>query len=315
MAVGPPGEGKETTRRAPAVRVGFIGLGQMGKPMSGNLVASGFQVTVFDPLHSAVEELVDRGAKEGASARDVAERSQLTVLMVRDATQAEAAVRGEDGFLAGAAEGDTLIVMSTLPPALVRDFGETLSALGVSVLDAPVSGGVEGARTGLLTVMAAGQADVLGRCRPVLEVLGDRIYHVGEAVGLGQTVKVLNQALYFTGLAVSAEAIVIGAKAGIDPDVLVDVIGESSGGNWALKNRAPLAWRNEYRSGGALSIALKDLRAATQLAEDVEVPALVASSTAHLFKLAESLFGAEGDDPLIVKAMEIIGRHTLRREG
>jgi 3-hydroxyisobutyrate dehydrogenase-like beta-hydroxyacid dehydrogenase len=206
-------------------------------------------------------------------------------------------------------------VMSTLPPALVRDFGETLSALGVSVLDAPVSGGVEGARTGLLTVMAAGQADVLGRCRPVLEVLGDRIYHVGEAVGLGQTVKVLNQALYFTGLAVSAEAIVIGAKAGIDPDVLVDVIGESSGGNWALKNRAPLAWRNEYRSGGALSIALKDLRAATQLAEDVEVPALVASSTAHLFKLAESLFGAEGDDPLIVKAMEIIGRHTLRREG
>jgi 3-hydroxyisobutyrate dehydrogenase-like beta-hydroxyacid dehydrogenase len=303
------------TRRAPGVRVGFIGLGQMGKPMAGNLVSSGFQVMVFDPLHPAVEELVDRGAKEGASASDVAERSQLTVLMVRDATQAEAAVRGEDGFLAGAAEGDTLIVMSTLPPALVRDFGETLSARGVSVLDAPVSGGVEGARAGLLTVMAAGQADVLGRCRPVLEVLGDRIYHVGEAVGLGQTVKVLNQALYFTGLAVSAEAIVMGAKAGIDPDVLVDVIGESSGGNWALKNRAPLAWRNEYRSGGALSIALKDLRAATQLAEDVGVPALVASSTAHLFKLAESLFGAEGDDPLVVKAMEIIGRHTLRREG
>jgi len=96
--------------------------------MAGNLVSSGFQVTVFDPLHSAVEDLVDRGAKEGASASDVAERSQLTVLMVRDATQAEAAVRGEDGFLAGAAEGDTLIVMSTLPPALVRDFGETLSA-------------------------------------------------------------------------------------------------------------------------------------------------------------------------------------------
>jgi 3-hydroxyisobutyrate dehydrogenase-like beta-hydroxyacid dehydrogenase len=297
------------------VRVGFIGLGQMGKPMAGNLVSSGFQVMVFDPLHPAVEELVDRGAKEGASASDVAERSQLTVLMVRDATQAEAAVRGEDGFLAGAAEGDTLIVMSTLPPALVRDFGETLSARGVSVLDAPVSGGVEGARAGLLTVMAAGQADVLGRCRPVLEVLGDRIYHVGEAVGLGQTVKVLNQALYFTGLAVSAEAIVMGAKAGIDTDVLVDVIGESSGGNWALKNRAPLAWRNEYRSGGALSIALKDLRAATQLADDVGVPALVASSTAHLFKLAESLVGAEGDDPLIVKAMEIIGRHNLRREG
>jgi 3-hydroxyisobutyrate dehydrogenase len=204
--------------------------------------------------------------------------------------------------------------MSTLPPALVRDLGETLSAQGVDVLDAPVSGGVEGARAGLLTVMAAGHAGTLDRCRPVLEVLGDRIYHVGDAAGLGQTVKVLNQALYFTGLAVSAEAIVIGAKAGIDPDVLVDVIGESSGGNWALKNRAPLAWRNEYRSGGALSIALKDLRAATQLADDLEVPALVASSTTHLFKLAESLLGAEGDDPLVVKAMEVIGRHALRHE-
>lgn len=296
------------------MRVGFVGLGQMGKPMSGNLVASGFRVTVFDPLHSAVEELVNRGAESGVSVSDVAERSQLTVLMVRDAAQAEAAVRGEDGFLAGAAEGNTLIVMSTLPPALVRSFGETLSARGVRVLDAPVSGGVEGASAGLLTIMAAGHTDVLDRCRPVLEVLGERIYHVGDAVGLGQTVKVLNQALYFTGLAVSAEAIVIGAKAGIDPDVLIDVIGESSGGNWALKNRAPLAWRNEYRSGGALSIALKDLRAATQLADDVEVPALVTSSTAHLFKLAESLLGAEGDDPLIVKAVEIIGRHTIYRE-
>ena len=296
------------------MRIGFIGLGQMGKPMSGNLVSNGFQVTVFDPLHSAVEESVNRGAKGGASARDVAQRSQLTVLMVRDAAQAEAAVRSEDGFLAGAAEGDTLIVMSTLPPAVVRDFGETLSARGVRVLDAPVSGGVEGARAGLLTIMAAGHADVLDRCRPVLEVLGDRIYHVGDVAGLGQTVKVLNQALYFTGFAVSAEAIVIGTKAGIDPDVLVDVIGESSGGNWALKNRVPLAWRNEYKSGGALSIALKDLRAATQLADDVEVPALVTSSTAHLFKLAESLLGAEGDDPLVVKAVEIIGRHAIPRE-
>ncbi len=296
------------------MRVGFVGLGQMGKPMSSILLASGFQVAVFDPERSAVGELVDRGAERGGSVREVAERSQLTVLMVRDAAQAEAAVGSEDGFLAGAVEGDTLIIMSTLPPALVRDFGETLSARGVRALDAPVSGGVEGASAGLLTIMAAGHADVLDQCRPVLEALGDRIYYVGEEVGLGQTVKVLNQALYFTGLAVSAEAIVIGAKVGIDPDVLVDVIGESSGGNWALKNRAPLAWRNEYRSGGALSIALKDLRAATQLADDAEVPALVTSSTAHLFKLAESLLGAEGDDPLIVKAVEIIGRHTIHRD-
>lgn len=293
------------------MRVGFVGLGQMGKPMSRNLVTSGLQVTVFDPLRPEVEELVEHGAESGASVRDVARRSEATVLMVRDAAQAEAAVLGKEGFLEGAVEGHILIVMSSLPPTLLRDFGETLSDRGVEVLDAPVSGGVEGARAGTLTVMAAGGANVLDRCRLLLETLGNRIYHVGDAAGLGQTVKIINQAMYFTGLAVSAEAVVMGAKAGIDPDVLVDVIGESSGGNWALKNRAPLAWRNDYKSGGSLSIALKDLKAAIQLADEVEVPALVTSSTAQLFRLTESLLGAEGDDPLIVKAVEKIGRHAI----
>jgi len=253
-----------------------------------------------------------RGATAASSPKDVAERSEITVLMVRDADQAEAAVRGEEGFLAGAGEGNTLVVMSSLAPALVRDLGEELAVRGVGVLDAPVSGGVEGARAGALTVMAAGRADVLDLCHPVLEVLGGRVYNVGEAAGLGQTLKVLNQALYFTGLAVSAEAVVMGAKAGLDPEVLIEVIGQSSGGNWALENRVPLAWRNEYRSGGALSIALKDLGSATELADELRVPALVTSATANLFGVAEGLLGAEGDDPLVVKAVEIMGRHALQ---
>jgi 3-hydroxyisobutyrate dehydrogenase-like beta-hydroxyacid dehydrogenase len=294
------------------VRIGFVGLGQMGRPMSGNLVSAGYGVAVFDPVRAAVDELTGWGATPTSSPREVAERSEVTVLMVRDAAQAEAAVRGEEGFLAGADQGDVLVVMSSLPPALVRDFGEELVARGVGVLDAPVSGGVEGARAGALTVMAAGHADVLDRCRPVLEALGGRVYNVGEAAGLGQTVKVLNQALYFTALAASAEAVVMGVKAGLDPEVLVEVIGESSGGNWALENRVPLAWRNEYMSGGALSIALKDLGSATELADELRVPALVTSATANLFKVAEGLLGAEGDDPLVVKAVEMIGRYTIR---
>jgi 3-hydroxyisobutyrate dehydrogenase-like beta-hydroxyacid dehydrogenase len=296
------------------VRVGIVGLGQMGRPMAANLLSAGYQVAVFDPVSAAVEELAARGAEAGRNAADVAERSEVTVLMVRDAAQAEAAVRSEEGFLAGAGEGDALVVMSSLPPTLVRALGEALSARGTSLLDAPVSGGVEGARAGSLTIMAAGSRDTLDRCRPVLEVLGGRVHHVGEVAGLGQTLKALNQALYFTGLAASAEAVVMGAKAGLDPEVLVEVVGESSGGNWALEHRVPLAWRNAYRSGGALSIATKDLSTATTLADELGVPALVISATTHLFKLTEGLLGAEGDDPLVVKAVEIIGRHAIEQQ-
>jgi 3-hydroxyisobutyrate dehydrogenase-like beta-hydroxyacid dehydrogenase len=281
--------------------------------MAANLLSAGYRVAAFDPVGTAVEEVASRGAEAGASVADVAERSEITVLMVLDAAQAEVAVQGEEGFLAGASEGDALVVMSSLPPSLVRGFDEELSARGIEVLDAPVSGGVEGARSGSLTIMAAGPHDTLDRCRPVLEILGGRVHHVGEEVGLGQTLKALNQALYFTGLAASAEAVVMGAKAGLDPEVLVEVVSESSGGNWALENRVPLAWRNEYRSGGALSIATKDLRTAMGLADELELPALVISATAHLFKLTEGLLGKEGDDPLVVKAVEIIGRHALER--
>lgn len=285
----------------------------MGRPMCVNLLAAGYGVSAFDPVITAVEEMVDQGAVAGKSAADVAERSDLTLLMVRDAAQAEAAVRCEKGFLEGADEGDVLLVMSSLPPDLIRGFGEEFSSRRIGLLDAPVSGGVEGAREGSLTIMAAGSVGAFGRCRAVLEVVGGRVHHVAEEVGLGQTLKALNQALYFAGLAASAEAVVMGAKAGLDPEVLVEVVGESSGGNWALKNRAPLAWRNGYRSGGALSIALKDLATATGLADELKVPAPVLSATAHLFKLAEGLLGTEGDDPLVVKAVEVIARHEIER--
>lgn len=227
------------------MHVGIVGLGQMGRPMAANLLSAGYQVAVFDPVGTAVDELVGHGAKAAANPADVAGCSEVTVLMVRDAAQAETAVRGEAGFFAGAGEGNVLVVMSSLPPALVRDLGKDLCARNVSMLDAPVSGGVEGARSGTLTIMAAGSIDTLERCRPVLEVLGERVHHVGEAVGLGQTLKTLNQALYFTGLAASAEAVVMGAKAGLDPEVLVDVIAGSSGetGRWRTGPRWPGATR------------------------------------------------------------------------
>ena len=285
------------------MQIGFLGLGQMGLPMSRN-VAMSFPVTGWDVRPEAVKAAGFATENGQNSPSDVARAADLTVLMVRDSAQAEQVLYHQDGYLDGAVEGRVLIIMSSLPPGLVSAAAHTLSERGVEVLDAPVSGGVEGAVAATLTIMAAGSPDVLSRCRPVLDTMGHRVVDVGKSPGLGQTVKAMNQLAYFSNMAVAAEALVVAAKAGIDPEVMVDVLSASSGDSWALRNRVPLAWRNDYISGGALSIARKDLKSATDLAADLDIPMFMAPATAQLVALSQTLWGQDGDDPLMVKTAE-----------
>jgi 3-hydroxyisobutyrate dehydrogenase-like beta-hydroxyacid dehydrogenase len=142
--------------------------------------------------------------------------------------------------------------------------------------------------------------------------MGKNIFRVGLQPGQGQTLKALNQAMYFTGLAVAAESLVAGSKAGIDPDVFVEVVSQSSGDNWALRNRAPLAWRNDYRSGGSIAVANKDLNTALAISRELGVPALVMTATAQLFDIAEKTGHENADDPEVVRAIETLARHILR---
>jgi len=292
------------------MQIGFLGIGQMGVPMSRN-VARRFRVIGWDVRPEAVDAAGLATTDRPNNPAEVARRAEVTILMVRDATQADQVLNGPNGYLAGATSGHTLVVMSSLSPSFVSSAALTLAARGVDVLDAPVSGGVEGATAATLTIMAAGKPEVLARCRPVLELMGTRVVDVGQRPGLGQTVKAMNQLAYFSNMAAAAEALVVAAKAGVDPDTMIDVLATSSGDSWALRNRVPLAWRNDYVSGGALSIARKDLKSATDLAEHLGIPLLVGAATAQLVALSEAIWGRDGDDPLLVKTIERLGQTRL----
>jgi len=296
------------------MRVGFIGLGRMGSHMCLNLLRRGFEVAVYDVNRASCDALARDGAKAVSSAAAVAAQSDAAILMVLNREQAEAAVHGEAGYVSGARAGSTLVVMSSLPPDFVRAVALELEPSGVQVLDAPVSGGVEGARAASLTIMASGPDAAFEVAEPALTAMGTNIYRIGSRPGQGQTLKALNQAMYFTGLAVAAECLVAGSKAGIDPDVMVDVISRSSGDNWALRNRAPLAWRNDYKSGGSLAVANKDLNTALAIIRESGMTAPITAATSQLFDIAGKLGPHNADDPEIIRTIEKLARHTLRQQ-
>ena len=285
------------------MKVGIIGVGNMGWQMTQRLVKAGHRVSAYDPREQVAHALPQLGATAAPSAAAVAKDSKATILMVLNAAQADEAIWGENGYAESAEPDSVLILMSSLPPAFVAGTAER-AADRFHVVDSPVSGGVEGAAAGTLTIMAAGSDAALQTVRPVHEALGEAIIHVGSRPGLGATMKAVNQAMYFTAMASAAEMVVTAAKAGLDPDTVIDVVGRSSGDSWALRNRVPLSWRNEYTSGGSLAVAAKDMAAGQELAEQLGVDARVTKSAAEIIREALDRHRGEGDDPLIVEAVE-----------
>lgn len=285
------------------MKVGIIGVGNMGWQMTDRLVKAGHQVSAYDPREQVAHALPQLGATAAPSPAAVAKDSEATILMVLNAAQADEAIWGDDGFAQSAGPDSVLILMSSLPPAFVADTAER-AADRFHIVDSPVSGGVEGAAAGTLTIMAAGSEAVLETVRPVHEVLGEAIIRLGSRPGLGATMKAINQAMYFSAMASAAEMVVTATKAGLDPDTVIEVVGRSSGDSWALRNRVPLSWRNEYSSGGSLAVAAKDMAAGLELAEQLGVDARVTKAAAETIREAVDRHNGEGDDPLIVEVIE-----------
>lgn len=283
-------------------RVALVGVGQMGWQLARRLAEAGFVVTAFDPRAEVRQRLPEIGVLPAATAREASAASDVTLLMVLNTDQADSAIWGEDGIAQGLSANSLLIVMSSLPPsyliALASRAGDDFA-----VLDAPVSGGVEGATAGTLTIMASGDSRAFALAGTILDAVGE-VVNVGATPGLGATMKTVNQAMYFAAFASASEMVVAAVKAGLDADQVIDVIGRSSGSSWALLNRVPLAWRNDYHSGGALAIAAKDLRAALDLTKDLAIDVPVTAAAAALVQLAMDRNDGLGDDPLIVETVE-----------
>jgi 3-hydroxyisobutyrate dehydrogenase len=248
-------------------RVGFVGLGTMGAAMARNVAAAGFPLTVWNRTRDRAKALSDVGATEARSPADVARASDVVVSCVSDTPDVEAVLFGEGGVAEGARRGQLVIDCSTILPSATRDFAARLEPLGDALVDAPVSGGSEGAKNATLTIFVGGDAAQFDRAKPVLAAMGKTITHVGP-VGAGQAVKAVNQVILAGAYLGVAEGIVLAIKAGLDVEQVVTALSGGAAQSWVLANRSGRMIANDYPLGFKVALHRKDLGIALELARE-----------------------------------------------
>jgi L-threonate 2-dehydrogenase len=293
------------TTPADKPRIGFVGLGVMGRPMAANLVRAGYACTVYDINPAAMAQLAGLGARPAETVAEAAEVSDIFITMVVNDAQMRA-ILFEPGNAAQAfAPGSTVIGMSTMSRAFVQDAAARLEQLGVAYLDAPVSGGEVGATAGELSIMAGGPDIVFEHCRAALEVIGGNIYHVGQNVGDGQAVKMINQLMVCVHNAIAAEALTFGARLGLDQALLLDIIGHSAGNSWIFSNRGPrMVERTFTPPKSALHILVKDLGFVIDTANSLGYPLVLGSATQQIYKIAAAQGLNDLDDSILIELAE-----------
>ncbi|MGI6209717.1 MAG: 2-hydroxy-3-oxopropionate reductase [Anaerolineae bacterium] len=266
-------------------RVGFIGLGIMGKPMARHLLKAGYPLTVHNRSRGPVEELAGMGATPAQSAAEVAAASDIVFTCLPDSPDVELVALGEDGIISGIRPGSIYVDTSTISPATAKAVAEAIAAKGAQMLDAPVSGGQIGAENATLSIMVGGPEDAFARVRPLLEVIGKTVVHVGPN-GAGQVTKAANQIVVGLTHAAVAEALVLAAKSGVDPAKVVQAISGGAARCWALENRAPRVLERDFEPGFYAAYHLKDLRIALEAAHEAGA---VLPTTAVVRQLFQSL--------------------------
>jgi 2-hydroxy-3-oxopropionate reductase len=254
-----------------AERVGFVGLGIMGRPMARNLLDAGFELVVHSRSPAPVDELVAAGAERGADPHDVAARTDVVITMLPDTPDVELVVRGPRGVAGGARHGSLVVDMSTIDPSAARDLAASLDARGVAMLDAPVSGGERGAIEGTLSIMVGGSASAFERAGPILRTLGSNVVHVGDA-GAGQVAKACNQLVVAATIEAVAEALVFARKAGVDPAAVREALLGGFAGSKILEVHGQRMLAGDFQPGFRSILHRKDARIVARTAQDVGAP-------------------------------------------
>ena len=252
------------------MKVGFIGLGIMGKPMSRNLIKAGHQVVVYDIVPELVAEMASSGASAGKSAMDVAARSDVTITMVPDGPEVEAAVLGPEGALEGAKPGSIFVDMSSISPIVAQKVGAACAAKGIEFLDAPVSGGEPKAIDGTLAIMVGGKQEVFDKVMPLFQAMGSSATLTGP-IGAGNVTKLANQMMVAVNIAAMGEALVLATKAGLDPEVVFNAVKGGLAGSAVLNAKAPMVIARNFKPGFRIRLHQKDLRNALLAAESMKV--------------------------------------------
>jgi len=283
--------------------VGFIGLGNMGRPMALNLARHGFSLVVHDIDPAKVAPLRERGAAVAGSPEQVARGAGRTICMVETTQQAESVIAGEQGIIAGAAAGHIVVCMSTIDPFAARRLHDRLGARGVVMLDAPVSGGTERAASGELSIIAGGPKDTFEACRDLFQAMGKNLFHVG-GIGQGLAMKLVNNMLVQVNTVAVAEALVLGVKAGLDPRTIYDVVRVSTGTSFAFETRVPKILARDFAPGGTVDISYKDQELETAFAKQLGMPLLLANVSQQVYQMARAAGLNKEDGSAIIKVLE-----------
>ncbi len=289
------------------MKIGFVGLGVMGRNMASNLVRAGYEVTVSDLVQPAVDELVALGAKEEKVGAVLASQQDIIFTSLPNSAIVEAVILGKNGILEGAKEGTIIIDLSSITPKTVTNMAKKALAKGVKLMDSPVSGGEAGAKQGTLTLMVGGDTEDFEKVLPVLGAIGKNIKHVGPA-GAGATIKLVNNLLLGVNMVAVAEAMALGKKAGIETQTMYNIISESSGSSYALKAKYDnfIAKRN-FDPGFMIDLQYKDLQLAVDTAKDLQMPLMLGNVAQQTYEIARAMGMGREDISAVLKIYEQYG--------
>jgi 3-hydroxyisobutyrate dehydrogenase len=294
------------------MKVGFIGVGNMGGPMCRNIVKkTNHQVSVFDLNSAAIKTCTDLGASAGKSVADVAKDADVVMTSLPMPRDVEAVTLGDDGILANIAKGQIYIDLSTNAPSMVKKIGAAMAAKGIAMLDAPVSGGTTGAEAATIAIMVGGDKKVFDDALPVLQSFSANVIHMGE-LGTGTVAKLVNNMMAFCNMAAAAEGLMLGVTAGLDPNRLIQVIASSSGNSNAFRMFSERALKGEFAPAFALNLAYKDLHLALELGDELGVPLPQGSATHNLQRMARGMGLGPKDSASIVRVYETTLGRTIK---
>lgn len=283
--------------------LGFIGLGNMGGPMAGRLIDAGYELVVFDTNAPALDALADKGAVAAGSVAEIAARTATVLVSLPTPDVVRAVALGPEGLAAGGMVRH-VVDLSTTGPQAEAEIGADLAAAGITLIDCPVSGGMAGARQGTLALMASGERAVYDLLAPALEHLG-KLFYVGERPGLAQTMKLVNNICSLTAIAITAEAMALGAKGGLDADTMIEVLNASSGRNSATLDKFPrFVLSGSFDFGFSTALSAKDTKLCLEEGERLGVPMPVASAARQMLAVTRSQFGPDADMTTIARTLE-----------
>jgi 3-hydroxyisobutyrate dehydrogenase len=284
-------------------RIGFIGLGIMGRGMAGNLLKAGFDLRVWNRTQSRVDDFVSQGASLASHPADLAGQCDVVIVCVSDTPDVQEVILGENGVIDGIQPGALVIDMSTISPKVTRTIAGELGEKGAFMLDAPISGGSEGAALGTLSIMVGGRSDQVERAMPLFQAMGKAITHVGEH-GAGQTVKLVNQILVVVNMLAVSEALLFAQAGELDLHKTLEAVSQGAAGSWMLSNRGPQVLDRDWRPGFTIDLQQKDLRLVLEAADQMGVPILGTSLVFNLYRTLQAQgLGGDGNHAL-VKALE-----------